>query len=163
ANMETAGNMNGRQIGDCGVWLIKPDQDDASRFAFGLQDEGGKIDLNSATEDMLVALPGLPQEAADAIVDWRDADSTTSGPGAEDDFYSNISNHPDINEAYKAKNANFESVEELRLVRWMTEDILHGVDANHNGVLDEPAGNQAVGLEAALNTQRGIYPFVTAW
>jgi DNA uptake protein ComE-like DNA-binding protein len=85
------------------------------------------------------------------------------GVGAEDDFYSSAGNHPDIPEEYKAKNSDFESVEELRLVRWIDESVLYGNDRNHNGVLDEAPTDLAAGLQQAANDGRGIYPFVTAW
>jgi DNA uptake protein ComE-like DNA-binding protein len=162
ASMENSGAFSGRMIGDCAVWLIKPDPEVADTLAFGLQDEGGKIDLNTATPDMLLKLPGMAQEIVDAIVDWRDADSNTTGVGAEDDFYLSAGNHPEFPEEYRAKNSDFESVDELRLVRWVDDAILFGGDLNHNGALDDSAGI-ATGAEQAFNDGRGIYPFVTAW
>jgi DNA uptake protein ComE-like DNA-binding protein len=71
SGMENNGQFGGRMIGDCAVWIIKPDPEVGESLAYGLQDEGGKIDLNTATPDMLVKLPGMSQEAVDAIIDWR--------------------------------------------------------------------------------------------
>ncbi len=71
-----------------------------------------------------------PQLAA-AIIDWRDADENVSEEGgAESETYQR--NTPPS----RAKNANFESVGELRLVNGMTLDLLFGEDANLNGILD---------------------------
>jgi general secretion pathway protein K len=60
------------------------------------------------------------QELAACIVDWRDSDSELSIPlgSAEDYDYRNLS-YP-----YEAKDAEFEVLEELLLVKGMSEDIL---------------------------------------
>jgi type II secretory pathway component PulK len=63
-------------------------------------------------------------------MDWRDTNSDLTTDGAEDETYSQLT------PAYRAKNAAFESVEELRLVKGMTAEILYGEDANLNGILD---------------------------
>lgn len=97
---------------------------------FGLVDEASKLNLNSATSEMLEALPRMTPELAAAIIDWRDNDAEISGGGAESETYA--MQRP----AYRAKDIRFESIEELRLVRGASLDILYGEDTNMNGVMD---------------------------
>lgn len=87
-------------------------------------DEGGKIDLNQATDDLLRGLltaVGVEADAAtalvDAIADFRDPDSLRRLNGAEDSDYRQEALPHD------AKDAPFEDVEELRQVLGMTPDL----------------------------------------
>lgn len=123
-------------VGDATFWLIGRDTNDwettVAQPVFGLVDEASKINLNAPwlTAEMIQYLPGMTPQIAGAIMDWRDANTSISTDGAEDETYSKLTT------AYKAKNAPFESVEELRLVAGMTAEILYGEDANLNGILD---------------------------
>lgn len=119
-------------IGEATVWFLgrHPRRALANLPAFGLVDEAAKLNLNTATVEMLQQLPGMTPEFAAAIVDWRDADSEPGPGGAEDEIYLRLS------PAYRCKNAPFESVEELRLVDGADLIYLFGEDANLNGVLD---------------------------
>lgn len=123
-------------VGDATFWLIGRDTNDweinLTAPAFGLVDEAAKLNLNAPwlTAEMIEYLPGMTPQIAAAIMDWRDTDTTISDNGAEDETYTRQL-HP-----YKAKNAPFESVEELRLVAGVTAEILYGEDANLNGILD---------------------------
>jgi type II secretory pathway component PulK len=127
---------------------------------YGLVDENSKIDLNTATRDMLLKLPGMTEEIADSIIDWRDPDDTPGPRGAESAYYLNL-RHP-----YQCKNAAFESVDELLLVRGMTSSILYGEDANRNGLLDPneddaDASPPADNRDGVLNP--GLYRYLTVW
>jgi len=119
-------------VGEAAFWLLG--RSDATvagdQVAFGLIDEAAKLNLNTATVEMLQMLPRMTPELAAAIVDWRDANTTPTTGGAESDVYLRL------NPAYRCKDAPFESVEELRLVYGMTLELLFGEDANLNGVLD---------------------------
>jgi general secretion pathway protein K len=95
-------------------------------------DESGKISLNGLTDasgvivrNLLVNL-GSPASESDTIVDslldWKDGDDLHRLNGAENDYYQSLP-HP-----YRAKNADFDSLEELLLVRGVTPDILYGTD-----------------------------------
>jgi DNA uptake protein ComE-like DNA-binding protein len=97
---------------------------------FSLMDEGSKLNLNTATQEMLEALPNMTAELAAAIIDWRDEDEDLTSGGAESQTY--LLNVP----PYSCKNASFETVEELRMVQGCDWDTLFGEDANRNGVLD---------------------------
>jgi general secretion pathway protein K len=86
-----------------------------------LQDEGGKIDLNAAPDEVLAGLFDVlgvgPDDAArlvDAIADWKDADDLRRVNGAEKDDYKRAGL------SWVPRNGPFEAVEELRLVLGMT-------------------------------------------
>ncbi len=119
-------------VGEATVWFLgrNPRPALADRPYFALVDEASKLNLNTATADMLQLLPGMTPEFAAAILDWRDSDSEPGPGGAEDDIYLRLT------PAYRCKNAPFESVEELRLVYGADLRYLFGEDANLNGVLD---------------------------
>lgn len=89
-----------------------------------IRDEAAKIDINGASILLLKALfiyAGVPEQEADALVDsssdWRDPDSLRSLHGAEADDYVAAGRN------YKPANAPFQSIEELRLVLGMSEEI----------------------------------------
>ena len=89
-----------------------------------ISDEGGKIDLNAASRELLEALflslnQNIDQSAAlaDAIVDFRDTDDLRQLNGAEDDDYVNAGL------TYGAKDAPFEDVTELQQVLGMTAQL----------------------------------------
>lgn len=92
--------------------------------------ESGKIDLNALTDasgiilNNLLVNMGVTKENADTIVDsvldWKDADDLHRLHGAESDYYQSLPN------PYKAKNAPFDTVEELLLVKGVTDEILYG-------------------------------------
>ncbi len=89
-----------------------------------IEDEGGKIDLNRAPDELLkglfvvVGVDG-PEAArlVDAIADFRDADDVKRANGAEDDDYRAAGL------AWQAKDAPFEAVEELQRVMGMTPEL----------------------------------------
>lgn len=117
--------------------LLRDDHENDTQLAFGLQDEASKLNVNTATRPELVALlvqlsfPDVSvDDVADAILDWRDADDQPRAYGAENEYYLSLER------PYYAKNAPFETVEELLMVRGINQRLLTGEDANRNGVLD---------------------------
>ena len=85
----------------------------------------------SMASGMLMALPGMTEDVADAILDWLDEDEEPRPLGAEfDDCYLHLPN------PYKPANGPIESIEQLLLVRGVTPQLLFGYDENRNGVLD---------------------------
>lgn len=78
----------------------------------------------------LMGIPGMTQEIADAILDWVDDDTAVRDYGAESEYYQGL------NPPYECKNAPLESLDELMLIRGVTEELLFGEDANRNGLLD---------------------------
>jgi len=132
-------------VGQARFWLIgRSDQENLTDEPFfSLIDEGSKLNLNKVDAATLVNLPRMTTEFAAAIQDWRDADSNVTPSGAEADNYSRL------NPPYKCKNADFETVDELRLVYGAQLDLLYGEDSNLNGVLDpnENDGNTTLPID----------------
>jgi DNA uptake protein ComE-like DNA-binding protein len=128
--------------------IIAPAFDSAGNISglrAGLENESGRVNLNAlvaidqaaaksgrqnAARDLLMKLPGMELEIADAILDWIDTDSTPRDYGAEADYYASL------NPPYAPKNGPLETVEELLLVRGVTPQLLFGADVNRNGVID---------------------------
>ncbi len=105
-------------------------------YTVQITDESGKVHINSASDVVLKNLflnTGLSDEEADTIVDsimdWKDPDDLHRLHGAESDYYQSLQN------PYKAKNARFDSLEELLLVKGMTADILYG-NSERKGIID---------------------------
>ena len=129
------------------VAAIDRDSISTSRtFRYGVVDEAGKINLNAllridttgqVAHDMLMKLPNMTEEIADAIIDWIDADDTARANGAESEYYQALI------PPYRCKNGPLDSLEELLLVRGVTPRLLFGTDKNRNGVEDsgEDDGN----------------------
>lgn len=91
-------------------------------------DEEGKIPLNRAPAEVLRRLlqntgvtdPRLLDTLVDSILDWRDPDGFHRLSGAEEDYYRSLP------QPYSSKNGDFETLEELLLVKGMTREILYG-------------------------------------
>jgi len=145
-----------------GVYSVigRPQGEDDETVHYGLEDECGKVNINTASRDMLVALPGVTEAIADAIIDWRDADDAPGVQGAESAYYAALRT------PYTCKNERFESIDELLLVRGITSEVLFGEDANRNGRLD---ANEDDGDETLPDDDRdgqldmGLYRYVTVW
>jgi type II secretory pathway component PulK len=125
---------------------VDPDDQSAGSqpFRYGVKDESGKINLNAlmkidssgqVAHDMLMKLPNMTEDIANAILDWMDPDSDTRTNGAEDDYYSTLS------PPYHCKNGPLDTLEELLLVKGVTPDLLFGNDLNRNGMLDPDEDN----------------------
>jgi len=138
-------------------WMIRPDPDTDQQQAFGIVDEASKLNINKAESDQLARLPGMTEDVAEAIVDWRDEDSTPQQQGAEDEYYMSL---PD---PYHAKNGPFESVEELMLVRGVTKQLLYGYDFNRDGVVTDQERQVGGGSTISVDdySTRGIFDFIT--
>lgn len=99
-------------------------------FKVSIEDEGGKLDINYASEGMLrqllsnIELPEVPSEEgnivdiiSDSVMDWRDEDDLHHLNGAEDDYYNSLP------EPYDCKDGPFDAIEELLLVRGVTPEV----------------------------------------
>src|SRR5262249_27663512 len=140
-------------VGECHFWLIGRDTNNlptgAGRLSFGLVDEASKLNLNTAVSNQLYWLPRITQDLTTGILDWRG----TNGPGTTETYYETLQ------PAYQCKNAQFETVDELRLVYGAYMDMLVGEDANRNGVLDanENDENQNGLLDAGVTEYVTVY------
>lgn len=122
---------------------------------FRITDESGKIDINALTDKTGIVLNNLlrnfgstEEEAntiVDSILDWKDTDDTHRLHGAENSYYMSLPI------PYRARNARFETLEELILVKGMTRDVLYG-DENRKGIfhfITIHSGAAAINLNAA--------------
>ncbi len=141
-------------VGDAYFWLVgRPDAEfgEAESPEFGFVDEASKLNINTATREMIELLPNMTPDVAAAIMDWKSSPNNPQPDGAESAIY--LSGDP----AYACKNAPFESVEELRLVKGVTMSLLYGADTNRNGVLDENEQTDDIGESLS----RGLLDCVT--
>ncbi len=86
---------------------------------FGILDEERKININTASKEILMRLPDATEEIVDAVIDWRDTNSAAEREGAEKDYYERL----DI--PYPAKDGPLEALEELLLVKNFTKEIFN--------------------------------------
>ena len=107
---------------------------------YGLENESSRLNLNTllladdyeenGAQQLLMALPGMTEAVADAILDWIDADDEPRLLGAEQDYYTSLDS------PYAPRNGPLQTIEELLLVRGVTPALLFGADANRNALVD---------------------------
>jgi DNA uptake protein ComE-like DNA-binding protein len=124
------------------ITLRNPDEleQGGTGHRFGVSDESGKINLNillaldggagNVAQQILLKLPNMSEDVANAILDWLDPDETPRANGAENETYTALLT------PYRCKNGPLDSIEELLLVQGVTPALLFGNDRNRNGVLD---------------------------
>ena len=145
-----------RLRGNARFTIIAPVEHDVrgNAIRYGLMDESAKLNLNlldrlkledEQVHTLLMNLPNMTTEIADAMLDWIDTDDTKRPYGAESAVYEALT------PPYKAKNGPLESIDELLLVQGITPALLYGEDANRNGLLDpnENDGNNSPPLDNA--------------
>ncbi len=108
--------------------------------------EAGKVNINQVSDGLLRKIMtnlGLEMDArdivVDSILDWRDPDDFIRVNGAENEYYQSLK------EPYDCKNGNFDSVEELMLVRGITPELFYGQKAK--GIEREQVKEEAIGLK----------------
>lgn len=133
-------------------------------YNVSITDESGKVDINTASEVILKNIlinSGIKDEDADIIVDsimdWKDADDLHRLHGAESDYYMSLPN------PYKAKNANFDTVEELLMVKGVSSGLLYG-SGGKKGIIDiltVNSKNRLININAAPREVLTAIPGVT--
>jgi len=127
-------------------------------FIMTVEDEAGKIPLNNLIngnnynpniKEIFVRLLSQPEfgldegkinEIVDSIKDWIDADEEVTGAGAESSYYASL------DPPYEAKDAPLDCIEELLMVKGITNEIFYGtkekpglaqfVTANSDGLIN---------------------------
>jgi general secretion pathway protein K len=114
--------------------------------------EAGKVNLNRVSDAALrkimytLGLEGEARDiAVDSILDWRDPDDFIRINGAENEYYQSLK------EPYDCKNGNFDSVEELLLVRGITPELFYGKK------IKEKEGEAGKGVPVAMKDLFSIY------
>jgi general secretion pathway protein K len=120
-------------------------------------DESGKIDINTAANELLKGLfmsAGVKDEDADAVVDavqdWRDNDSLKRLKGAEEDDYRAAGLK------YVPANAPFQTIEELQLVLGMTPDVYRRIADIITVYGRQPGLNVSIASRLALLAIPGV-------
>ena len=158
--------------GDSEVWKADgtpySDQLSNGKYTVRIMDESGKLDINTLNDSSAIIFKNLlinsgvkaedADTIADSVLDWRDADDLHRLHGAESDYYRSLPN------PYKAKNADFDTVEELLMVKGMTPEILYGTEEKR-GIIGFLTVNSKVGtinLNAAPRELLMALPGMTA-
>jgi general secretion pathway protein K len=107
--------------------------------------EAGKVNINIVSDPTLrkiIGQFGLEGEArdivVDSILDWRTPGEAHRVNGAKSDYYQSLK------EPYDCKNGNFDSIEELLLVRGVTHDLFYGKKTKNE---EEGTNADRVGLK----------------
>ncbi len=141
-NVVVLDNGSGRRGMFTVLSLLSPDDPNFTTqpYRYGLADEAGKINVNgllqldngqgNAGYTVLMNLPNMTDDVANAILDWISPGDTPRTDGAKEDYYDSLT------PPYHCKNGPLDSLEELLLVRGVTAQLLFGNDKNRNGVLD---------------------------
>jgi type II secretory pathway component PulK len=82
-------------------------------FRIEIVDAASRLNLNEASREQLQRI-GLTDEQLDSLLDWRDAELIPRTDGAKDEYYN------DLPEPYNAKLQDFDSIDELLLVKGFT-------------------------------------------
>ncbi|MFN0020533.1 MAG: type II secretion system protein GspK [Pirellulaceae bacterium] len=151
--------------------ILSPNLDDEGNLGgvrYGFEDESTRLNLSTimtlentlpgSGQSLLMALPEMTEEVADAILDWLDEDDEARELGAEVSYYSGLS------PPYAPKNGPLETVEELLLVRGVTPQLLFGMDTNRNGMIDphEASGDGKAGQSTSAGvSERGWSAYLT--
>lgn len=134
-------------VGRGAFWIIRPTYNDTTVSQFGLLDESSKLNLNTVTLNQLQLLPGMTDDLAADIINWRGtsttdaADSPSSSAGGSGMDSGSI------------KSAQFETVDEMLLLPNMTHDLMYGVKASS----DAPNVNED------WYTTHGLADYFTVW
>ena len=138
--------------------VVRPNLADDRNYDYGLSEEAGKINLNSASLETLLKLPFMTSELANSIIDWRDGNEEITPGGAESEYYLL---RP---EPYQCKNSRLETTEEVLLIKGADTQLLYGEDVNRNGILDENENDAKESLPSDDSNGRldpGFFNYVT--
>ncbi len=134
-----------------------------------IENTSGKININQVENRKLLEIlfggSDLDENEiaviVDSILDWRDKDSLHRLHGAEDDFYQSLP------EPYKCRNGDFLSVNELRWVRGVTDEVFRAVkdliivfpeeEADEN----KTSKKETININAASSKMIALLPGIT--
>jgi general secretion pathway protein K len=141
---DDARNNSTDHLGETWAQKLPPLPVEDGTILVAIEDAQGRFDLNSlwrnnapsakdvGTFQRLLVSLGIDGSLSEALVDWLDPDAQTRPGGAEDIEYLNL------NPPYRAGNLLLASVDELRLVRGFTAEIVDSLRP-YVTVLPKPA------------------------
>jgi general secretion pathway protein K len=130
-NTDTTKNQEyADEVAEGRIWRVNapiaPQRFGAGEFSVHIDNAAGLIDLNTASEKLLRLMVntldiGDREKAVivDSILDWRDSDDLHRLHGAENKYYQSLPN------PYACKNAAFDSVAEVLLVRGIRPELFY--------------------------------------
>ncbi|MEZ5164225.1 MAG: type II secretion system protein GspK [Fimbriimonadaceae bacterium] len=123
-------------------------------FRIQILDAGAFVNLNSVSEEQLQRM-NIQDELLSALLDWREEQLQPRALGAKDEFYNTLTT------PYNAKLRNFDSVDELLLVKGFTPALLYQVQEDVSGellvpgdVAEQPALYELLTTDSASLNQR---------
>jgi general secretion pathway protein K len=133
---------------------------DGASFSLLIEDEGGKIPINSLAgggasliQQVMQRLLTGPDfrlsrdqasEIINAITDWVDENTDVSGTGgAESEYYLGLE------KPYEAKNAPLDCIEELLMVKGVTSELFYGSKGKAGMIQYFTAGNGRININTA--------------
>lgn len=139
-------------------------------YGVRITDESGKLNLNNLNDTSAIIMRQLLSNAGvqekeenvivDSVLDWKDPNKGLHRlNGAGDDYYRSLPN------PYEAKHADFDTVEELLLVKGVTPELLYGTDEKR-GIIDllaarPPDANYRINVNAAPREILAAIPGIT--
>jgi len=125
---------------------------------YSIRDENGKININTASRDVLIKMlsaNGIPLGAdrdtiVDSILDWIDKDDRHRVNGAESEYYRGLS------PPYSAKNGPLDTLEELLKIKGVTPELFYG--SEEYKPQESSGAENAPGLARILTVQ-GVSQF----
>jgi DNA uptake protein ComE-like DNA-binding protein len=166
--ISVSSDESSRDVGRFTVIAAGLDQDGhPGGFRYGLTDESTRLNLNilgfvdayneGGAKQLLMALPQMTEDIADAILDWIDTDDDIRPLGAESNYYSSLT------PPYQPKNGPLDTIEELLLIRGVTPELLFGLDANHNGIVDQEEQYSPLSNSLEPELQLGWVSYLTLY
>ncbi len=134
--------------------IVLEEHSDVLAPMIALSDAEDEVQPDNIAVSLLMGLPGMTVDVADAILDWIDDDDEARELGAELEYYTTLAT------PYSPPNGPLQSVEELLLVRGVTPSLMFGADANRNGVLD-PDEQQRFGVSVETPGALGWASYLT--
>ena len=104
-------------------------QDEGGGILYGVSDEESRLNVNVASSNELMQLPDMTLDVAASIIDWRSPTNVVMPGGAEAPYYESLQ------PPYEPRNAAYQTVRELLMVKGVTPQLLLGEDIHQDGFL----------------------------
>ncbi|HTV42621.1 MAG TPA: helix-hairpin-helix domain-containing protein [Candidatus Sulfotelmatobacter sp.] len=104
-------------------------QDEGGGIIYGVSDEESRLNVNVASSNELMQLPDMTLDVASSIIDWRSPTNVVMPGGAEAPYYESLQ------PPYEPRNASYQTVRELLMVKGVTPQLLLGDDIHQDGFL----------------------------
>ncbi|MGH7977810.1 MAG: general secretion pathway protein GspK, partial [Limisphaerales bacterium] len=108
-------------------------QDEGGGIIYGVSDEESRLNANVASSNELMQLPDMTADVMASIVDWRSGTNVSLPGGAEAPYYESL------DPPYEPRNASYQTVRELLMVKGVTPELLLGEDSHQDGFLPTTA------------------------